>query len=73
MSGAPVPGLELGFSSPSHADTGDNLIDQPFNFSFGDKIAGAPKPNALVDLGKNIAIAVVVAVAARYVFENFLK
>ena len=71
MAGSP---LELGFSAPSNSDTGDLLLDQPHTFTFGNKYAGAPEPEApMIALAKQVAVGLVVALAARVIFDRVWK
>lgn len=75
MAGTP---LELGFSAPSSADTGDNLLDVAagFDVSFGEKITGneasggggASMTSPLGGWVNDIAKAVIVGLAVKFLW-----
>ena len=64
--GTPQLGLSLGLQSA--ADSGDDIISPSFDVNFGNKLA-RPDPSVIGGLAKDIAVGLIVAVAAKFVWD----
>lgn len=83
MPASPTPPLQLSLNPSSAASSGDDLFRSPFKVQFGNKAAGqgssaSGNPPAggntwISGLVKDVAVGLVVAIAARYAWREITK